>query len=156
MGTTGKTTQAVSLRKAVRYYRTKTWRWQNVIGISTTRSNFQERNTYNTVRLRWLAMLWKHRSNGVYFRAQNVPHRAQWLCIHRGEGAWNEDTDNGYFGGLQMNISFQRSYGAYLLHIKGKANHWTPLEQMWVAERAFKSGRGFYPWPNTAHACGLI
>jgi hypothetical protein len=25
-----------------------------------------------------------------------------------------------------------------------------------VAERAYRSGRGFYPWPNTARACGLI
>jgi hypothetical protein len=27
---------------------------------------------------------------------------------------------------------------------------------MWVAERAHRSGRGFYPWPNTARHCGLI
>jgi hypothetical protein len=27
---------------------------------------------------------------------------------------------------------------------------------MWVAERAFKDGRGFYPWPLTARRCGLI
>jgi hypothetical protein len=25
-----------------------------------------------------------------------------------------------------------------------------------VAERAYRSGRGFYPWPNSARACGLI
>ena len=55
-----------------------------------------------------------------------------------------------------MNLSFQRSYGGYLLSVKGTANHWGPYEQMWVAERAFKSGRGFYPWPNTARSCGLI
>ncbi len=30
------------------------------------------------------------------------------------------------------------------------------VEQMWVAERAHRSGRGFYPWPNTARYCGLI
>ena len=34
------------------------------------------------------------------------------------------------------------------------ADHWTPIEQMWVAERAYRSGRGFYPWPNTARYCG--
>jgi hypothetical protein len=111
-------------------------------------------------------MLWKHRSRTVYYRAQNVPHKADWLCIHsgrkgsatvgHGEASWTANTDNGYYGGLQMDLSFQRSYGAYLLRTKGLAYHWTPLEQMWVAERAFKSGRGFYPWPNTAHACGLI
>ena len=26
----------------------------------------------------------------------------------------------------------------------------------WAAERAHHSGRGFYPWPNTARYCGLI
>ena len=55
-----------------------------------------------------------------------------------------------------MDISFQRTYGAHLLRRKGTADHWTPLEQMWVAERAYRSGRGFYPWPNTARHCGLI
>jgi hypothetical protein len=78
------------------------------------------------------------------------------LCIHRGEGGWNAYTGNGYYGGLQMDLSFQRSYGGYLLRLKGTANSWSPYEQMWVAERAFKSGRGFHPWPNTARACGLI
>src|SRR5205085_646291 len=61
-----------------------------------------------------------------------------------------------YYGGLQMDLGFQRTYGRYLLARKGTANHWTPLEQMWVAERALRAGRGFYPWPNTARYCGLI
>jgi hypothetical protein len=43
-----------------------------------------------------------------------------------------------------------------LLRRKGTADHWTPLEQIWVAEHAYRSGRGFYPWPNTARDCGLI
>ena len=55
-----------------------------------------------------------------------------------------------------MDIGFQASYGGPLLAAKGTAENWTPLEQMWVAERAYRSGRGFYPWPNTARACGLI
>jgi hypothetical protein len=55
-----------------------------------------------------------------------------------------------------MDIGFQRRYGGYLLRKKGTADNWTPLEQMWVAERALQAGRGFYPWPNTARYCGLI
>ena len=55
-----------------------------------------------------------------------------------------------------MDISFQRTYGAEILRRKGTANNWSALEQMWVAERAHRSGRGFYPWPNTARSCGLI
>jgi hypothetical protein len=49
-----------------------------------------------------------------------------------------------------------RSYAARDLLRRGWANNWSPLEQMWVAERAYRSGRGFYPWPNTARYCGLI
>ena len=52
--------------------------------------------------------------------------------------------------------SFQQSYGRDLLRRKGTADHWSALEQMWVAERAYRAGRGYYPWPNTARACGLI
>ena len=55
-----------------------------------------------------------------------------------------------------MDLAFQRAYGGRLLRAKGTADRWSPLEQMWVAERAYRSGRGFYPWPNTARYCGLI
>jgi hypothetical protein len=77
-----------------------------------------------------------------------------WMCIHRHEGAWN-DPNAPYYGGLQMDLGFQRSYGAYLLRTKGTADNWTPVEQVAVAERAYKE-RGFSPWPNTAAACGLL
>ena len=54
---------------------------------------------------------------------------AAWLCIHRferhpGQG-WATRTGNGYYGGLQMDISFQRTYGGELLRRKGTANRWT-------------------------------
>lgn len=83
---------------------------------------------------------------------------ASWICIHRGEGAWNANTGNGYHGGLQMDTSFMRAYGRSMLAKYGGrgAEVWTPAEQIRVAERAYVSGRGFYPWPNTARACGLI
>lgn len=82
------------------------------------------------------------------------PHLQEFLCIHRYEGSW---TDGGgpYYGGLQMDLGFQKAYGGELLKTKGTADHWTPLEQIWVAERAWKS-RGFWPWPNTARFCGLL
>jgi hypothetical protein len=87
-------------------------------------------------------------------RLTHPPHLRQWLCIHRYEGSW---TDSGYphWGGLQMDMGFQRTYGPAELRKYGTADHWTPLEQMWAAERAWIT-RGFYPWPNTARFCGLI
>ena len=61
-----------------------------------------------------------------------------------------------YWGGLQMDRAFMRQYAPRHLLRRGWANTWSPVEQMWVAERALRAGRGFYPWPNTARICGLI
>jgi hypothetical protein len=99
--------------------------------------------------------LWTRRAIQARRQAQHPPRLKAWLCIHHYEGAWN-DPNAPYYGGLQMDMSFQQAYGAALLHRKGTADHWSPLEQIWVAERAYRSGRGFYPWPNTARWCGLI
>jgi hypothetical protein len=87
-------------------------------------------------------------------KLSNSPHLREFLCIHHYEGSWT-DSGGPYYGGLQMDLGFQAAYGRALLRTKGTADHWTPLEQIWVAERAYKS-RGFYPWPNTARFCGLI
>ena len=78
------------------------------------------------------------------------------LCIHRYEGAWDSNTGNGYYGGLQMDIRFQSRYGADFVHRWGTADNWPAWAQVLTATRAYRSGRGFYPWPNTARACGLI
>lgn len=87
-------------------------------------------------------------------RVARPPHYNQWLCIHHYEGSW---TDPGapYWGGLQFDYDFMRTYGPHLLATKGTADNWTPLEQMWVAERAWRT-RGFQPWPQTARLCGLL
>lgn len=88
------------------------------------------------------------------------PHYALWLCVHGNEhSAWN-DPDPPYFGGLQMGWWFMRTYGRHLLETKGTADHWTPLEQMWVAELAFKRERFRVSWfngqwPPSAGRCGL-
>jgi len=100
-------------------------------------------------------MVWSGRLTRARKAYHRPPHRSAWLCIHRFEGAW---TDGGapYFGGLQMDWAFMRAYGARFVRLKGAAGNWTPLEQMWTAEAAYRAGRGFYPWPNTARMCGLI
>lgn len=78
-----------------------------------------------------------------------------WLCIHKYEGSWS-DPNSPYYGGLQMDWGFMSTYGPRLLRHKGTANYWKAIEQVWVAETARRSGRGYYPWPNTARYCGLI
>jgi hypothetical protein len=131
-------------------YRRQVWHWQRVMGRPVLQTL-----PHPPPSLAERVPVWRHVAKRTWVRAHHPPHVSAWRCIHRYEGAWT-DTGGPYYGGLQMDLGFQRRYGAYLLRRKGTANRWTPLEQMWVAERALRSGRGFYPWPNTARACGLL
>jgi hypothetical protein len=140
--------------------RHQTWQLQKLMGRKRTPTLFEERRTSDSAYRLWIRNLWKRRAAATLRQAQNPPHRRQWMCIHRFERhpaqGWATRTGNGYYGGLQMDLVFQRMYGPELLRRKGTANRWKAYEQMWVAERAYRSGRGFYPWPNTARSCGLI
>jgi hypothetical protein len=108
---------------------------------------------FHKVALRWhKALLRRYQAKWDKLHPR---HLSEWLCIHKYEGSWTDDGAP-YYGGLQMDLVFQQHYGKELLKSKGTANNWTPLEQMMVAEKAYSSGRGFYPWPNTARYCGLI
>lgn len=78
------------------------------------------------------------------------------LCIHHGEGAWTSNTGNGYFGGLQMDRQFMATYGPEFVRAFGTADRWPRAVQVAVAIRAYLSGRGFRPWPNTARSCGVL
>ncbi|HEY0416576.1 MAG TPA: hypothetical protein VGC78_09335 [Gaiellaceae bacterium] len=92
-----------------------------------------------------------------YARPQLPPSlAAAFLCIHRYEGSWAANTGNGYYGGLQMDLGFQRLYGADYVARWGTADNWPAWAQLDAAARAYRSGRGFWPWPRTARACGLL
>jgi hypothetical protein len=138
------------IERIIMRHRQEAWRWERVMGVPLTRAL---RNAPTDPARR--AAAWRRLAAKMRRRAQNIPHKSAWLCIHRFEGSWS-DPNPPYYGGLQMDVGFMRTYAAGLLRRKGTADHWTPLEQMWAAERAHRSGRGFYPWPNTARYCGLI
>jgi hypothetical protein len=154
-GPSGSTLKVERLVKAIRKHRSTAWHWKRVTGRRRTTARFLERRVTDPERLAALRDLWKRRASLQRKRASNPPHEAAWRCIHRHEGAWN-DPNAPYYGGLQMNKQFQRSYGRYLFRLKGTADKWSPAEQMWTAERAYRSGTGFRPWPNTARYCGLL
>jgi hypothetical protein len=151
------TTSAKPVRKAkrhvnpllVRRLRRTVWRWQAVMGIR--RRAYYKAPLHTTRALRY----WRQQARFVSRLAANPPHKRGWLCIHRFEGSWR-DAGDPYWGGLQMDRGFMRTYAPGVLLRRGWANRWTSLEQMWVAERAHRSGRGYWPWPNTARYCGLI
>jgi hypothetical protein len=107
------------------------------------------------LRTRQALRYWSRQARRVRRLAAHPPHRLGWLCIHRNEGNWRDSGDP-YWGGLQMDRGFMQTYAPRVLLRRGWADRWTALEQMWVAERAHRSGRGYWPWPNTARSCGLI
>ncbi len=153
-------TQRATMLAQIDDLRTETWHWQRLMMKPRTPTSYSERTTSSPRYRSWILGLWRTRADRAERRAAHPPHRREWQCIHRYERnpqqGWRTRTGNGFYGGLQMNLAFQRSYGRFLLQRKGTADRWTPLEQMWVAERAHRSGRGFHPWPNTARSCGLI
>jgi hypothetical protein len=140
--------QKTLLAQAVQY-RSQTWSFQTLMRVPRTPSGDLQGTLQELV-------LWRSRAAAARLRVSHPPHYDQWLCIHSHEAGWdNHDTGhNGHYGGLQMSFDFMRGYGpAY--GAKGTADHWTPLEQMWVSERAWRV-RGFQPWPDTARMCGLL
>jgi len=146
--------QALVLR-GIAGKRLETWRWERLMGRRRTRSGASERRIASLAYRQWVLRLWTRRAARARRLALHPPRLHDWLCIHHFEGPWN-DPGAPYYGGLQMDLEFQQTYAPDLLRRKGTADHWTPLEQIWVAERAYESGRGFYPWPNTARYCGLL
>ena len=135
-------------------YERETWSWERLMGTRPTETAGRQLAAMSVPDVRQALHLWQKRAAQVRRLAEHPPHEAAFLCIHRFEGSW---TDGGgpYYGGLQMDLVFQQTYAPWLLRTKGTADHWTPLEQIWTAEKAARS-RGFWPWPNTARFCGLI
>jgi hypothetical protein len=110
-------------------------------------------SSHSTEQLPRLSRAWRHRERAVWWKANHPPEFDAWLCIHHYEGSWT-DSGGPYWGGLQMDLSFQARYAGWLLQHKGTADHWSPLEQIWSAVRASRV-QGFSPWPNTARYCGM-
>jgi Transglycosylase-like domain len=151
--------QRVGLLERIDNLRKATWGWQRLMRVRRTPIDYGTSNATDAY-LERLLDVWRARATRAEQTAQDPPHERAWRCIHRHEasraGGWAASTGNGYYGGLQMSMTFQRTLAPELLRAKGTADNWTAIEQMWVAERAIRRGYGFTPWPNTAQACGLL
>lgn len=144
----------VVVRKIERYQRA-TWGWQRLMGVARTPNRRLYMRTPDLEYKRHVLRQWRRRARRARLRAHNPPNERAWRCLQRYEGPWRDAWDP-YWGGLQMDRGFMRAYAPRHLLRRGWANTWTPVEQMWVAERALRAGRGFYPWPHTARICGLL
>jgi hypothetical protein len=148
-----------ALSRRVAYTRRLTLELRRIYPGPVTRRYASARARTGTETLR----LWQRRLAVATVQALRHGHRplpsgltSAFRCIHHYEGAWDANTGNGYYGGLQMDRRFQSLYGREFVAKWGTADNWPAWAQLQVAMRAYRSGRGFYPWPNTARACGLI
>lgn len=72
------------------------------------------------------------------------------LCVHSHEGAWDDETGNGYSGGMQFTSYTWASVGGL-----GRASQWPPREQLYRAWLVYlRDGHSFREW-GTASLCGL-
>lgn len=145
----------------LRFYRGRYTVWMQLRGIERISTGRKPRSCADA---HWLAKVWRVRARVA--KVKYVKHELarknrfrnlyeKWRCIHEHEGAWNANTGNGYYGGLQMDISFQLAHGRRFYERWGTANNWPVWAQLAAAEDAYRT-RGFSPWPNTARYCGLL
>jgi len=147
------TRAAARWRRHIRNFRARTRRWLTLMRGRPPAHDSRALTSRSLEGLEQLARSWRHREHRAWWRANHPPELHGWICIHHYEGSWT-DSGGPYWGGLQMDYSFQSTYGSWLLRHKGTADHWSPLEQIWVAVRAWRV-RGFSPWPSTARYCGM-
>jgi hypothetical protein len=127
-------------------------RWVGVL----LRTGDAERHTTSVPYLVWMLHLWHGRANH-YGRTlkHRLPVYYRLLCIHRHEGGWTSYSAAGpYYGGLQMDRSFESHYGRRFLARFGDARHWGPALQVAAAYRAVIAV-GYSPWPVSRMACGV-
>jgi hypothetical protein len=163
--------QVVKLRQGLKWQRQMTWYWQYSSFVPRSPSSSRELSASSAEYLKWRVRIWSARRERAKRYAQHPPHLAEWQCLYRyehngqpekGPTGWASHTGNGYDGGLQMDIDFQRAHGSRFLFPRGPngpmvtANHWTRWQQMWTGENALREGVTFYAWPNTARFCGII
>jgi hypothetical protein len=100
----------------------------------------------------WIAL--RDKAHAFYDRLVSWYRSSGATCVHNGEGSWS-DPNPKYYGGFQMDISFQQSHGARYLGKYGTANHWPVMVQIRVT-RSVVINSGWGQWPQTARNCGLI
>jgi hypothetical protein len=117
---------------------------------------------YETVRAckraYWLANPNKYqrmRQESAAGRWYQSPRAWLWYKVNSHEcwNTWDCNTGNGYYGGLQMDRAFQRTYNPLAYQLWGTADNWPIGAQMLAADRAYGS-RGLNPWPSSQRAYG--
>ena len=143
-----------SARRGLVWYRAASARWYRQMGarrlsVAAKSSRPCRIIRYEAKRERLRARVARLNFEGWYRQTYE-----RWRCVHEREGAWN-DPHAPYWGGVQMDMSYQRAYGREFLRRWGTADRWPIWAQLVAAERGRRE-RGWQPWPNTARECGLL
>jgi hypothetical protein len=131
------------------------WRaWKLGIILDPVR---RERYTVDVPTLRAMDARWHLRAHRYKLRLiKRAPVYAALRCIHSYEGAWDAYSPAGpYYGGYQMDPTFEATYGPDYVQRWGDASNWPPSMQTAAAYHATRVV-GYSPWPNTAALCGLL
>jgi hypothetical protein len=134
------------------YWVDHTWRSEARRGLPRTRYWYSAERHPNQAP--WLArrIAWRGRARRVA-RIPVAPWPPGWLsdalCVHHYEGAWNADTGNGYFGGMQFDLGTWQANGGH-----GRPDLASPQTQLAVAYTTWRA-RGWEPWPVSSAECGL-
>ena len=143
-----------SARKALAFYvsRVNHWRAKRGAGGISPAAQAVPRSCPTP----YLVDVWRSKAHAARLRYERWFERTyrKWSCVHRLEGAWNANTGNGYYGGLQMTRWFQQTYGPEFYARYGTADRWPVYAQLVAAERAWRECRCFRQW-GTAGRCGL-
>jgi hypothetical protein len=100
--------------------------------------------------VKWLKREYRQTKVAMAPRVAVSSHLLGWICIHEREGAWNAQTGNGYYGGLQMTYGWAgRVANAALL---------SPSDQIAAADAEAREHGYNYAWmagqwPNTFPPC---
>jgi hypothetical protein len=117
----------------------------------------RERYTVSVSRLERMDARWhRHAQRYKQRLIKRAPVYAALACIHSYEGSWDAYSPAGpYYGGYQMDPTFEATYGPEYLRLWGDASSWPPVMQRAAAYRATRVA-GYTPWPNSAALCGLL
>lgn len=105
-----------------------------------------KRDLHYLMRVRHRAYLTLH---PPVVKPQGASHLAMWLCIHAKEGAWNANTGNGYYGGLQMTSGWGGASRPDLL----SAGAQIALAEGQYAASGYSLSWLRGQWPNTSYGC---
>jgi hypothetical protein len=148
-----------AIKRDIRWTRTHAVRKARKAALPIPRHGHAERHAVTRVDLDKILRKWDRRLD--HYRAayaRRLPVLENLRCIHTYEGTWDavSNTVPTYYGGLQMDATFEAAYGADVLASRGgvHANRWPKHDQLMVAYRGYKV-RGYTPWPVAAAACGL-